>query len=49
MTFLIPRYEELIATIIRPEREDYELDELGPKRIDLYGKIVKREDFTIIT
>ena len=41
------KYDNLWRYVIRPERDDYSLDELGPKIFEHYNKIFKRTDLTL--
>jgi pimeloyl-ACP methyl ester carboxylesterase len=41
------KYDNLWRYVIRPERDDYSLDELGPKIFEHYNKIYKRTDLTL--
>lgn len=41
-------FDELSNVIIRPPRDIYHEDDLGPEKFSLYGKNYKRTDFTII-
>ena len=40
-------YDDLWKAIIRPNKDDYNNDELGPYKFELKGKCYKRTDFEL--
>ena len=40
-------YEDLWKAVIRPNRDEYTDDELGPEKFEIKGKLYKRTDFSI--
>lgn len=41
-------YDDLWKAVIRPPRDEYEDNELGPEKFNIRGKNYKRTDFTLI-
>ncbi|MCQ2820946.1 MAG: alpha/beta fold hydrolase [archaeon] len=40
-------YEDLWKAVIRPNRDEYSEEELGPEKFEIKGKLFKRTDFSI--
>lgn len=48
MEHKIKNYSDLCNSIIRPPRDKYTIDDLGPKEFSIKGKNYKRKDIGLV-
>ena len=48
LSFFGATYDDLWKAVIRPRRDDYKIEELGPFRLEILGKWDKRIDFQLL-